>query len=77
MPLYEYQCRQCGSQFELLIRGGEAPECPQCQSGELDKALSVPAAPVTSAGALPVCGTPAPAPGGCGAPWCGTGRCGL
>ncbi|MEZ5605031.1 MAG: zinc ribbon domain-containing protein [Burkholderiaceae bacterium] len=60
MPIYEYACRQCGHQFETLVRSGSQPECPNCQSSELDKQLSVIAAPVVSGGAA------AAAPGPCG-----------
>jgi putative FmdB family regulatory protein len=74
MPIYEYTCRGCSGQFDLLVRGGELPECPQCGSRELTKELSVPAAPVASTSALPVCSTPPQ--GGCGRPQCGTGGCG-
>ena len=44
MPLYEYQCTQCGQRTEALQRLGEAPlkVCPHC-GGELRKLLSAPA----------------------------------
>ena len=45
MPLYEYVCRDCESQVELLVQGSQQPECPQCGSGQLTKLLSVVAAP--------------------------------
>ena len=73
MPLYEYVCRSCNDQFELLIRGSETPTCPQCSSGQLERLLSVPAAPQAGAKSLPVC-RPRPA-GGCGLPQCGSGGC--
>ena len=73
MPLYEYQCRDCESQFELLIRGSERPHCPHCESGRLDRLLSVPAAHSASAKDLPLC-RPTPS-GGCGLPQCGMGPC--
>ena len=73
MPLYEYACGGCGEQFELLVRSGEEPACPDCGSKKLEKQLSVPAAHVNGGGnSLPVCPPPAR---GCGAPWCGTGGC--
>jgi putative FmdB family regulatory protein len=40
MPLYEYQCRACGDQFEALVRGTAVPSCPACHSGDLEKLLS-------------------------------------
>lgn len=71
MPIYEYACRQCGHQFETLVRSGSQPECPNCRSRELDKQLSVIATPVVSSGATAA----APAPcGSCGHPD-GPGAC--
>jgi putative FmdB family regulatory protein len=40
MPLYEYACRQCGRQSELLIRPGVVPECPDCHGRDLDRLMS-------------------------------------
>jgi putative FmdB family regulatory protein len=73
MPIYEYSCRQCTSDFELLIRGSESPQCPQCGSHELEKQFSVPAAHSASRSRLPICEPPSDA--GCGLPQCGAGRC--
>ncbi|MCX7428258.1 MAG: zinc ribbon domain-containing protein, partial [Planctomycetia bacterium] len=44
MPIYEYVCRDCGHQFEWLVRGEEKPSCPSCGRERLTKQLSVPAA---------------------------------
>ena len=44
MPIYEYACRNCGHQFECLVRGDEKPLCPSCGRSRLTKQLSVPAA---------------------------------
>ncbi len=33
MPLYEFQCAQCGEKTEVLVRSGDradAPRCPVC-----------------------------------------------
>ena len=44
MPLYEYVCRGCDREVEILVRNErETPECPDCGSAELTKLLSVPA----------------------------------
>ena len=44
MPIFEYECRHCGQQFEFLVRtGGADPSCPKCQSTELERLLSIPA----------------------------------
>ena len=40
MPLFEYECRACGRQFEYLTRAGQSPACPSCASAELEKRLS-------------------------------------
>ncbi len=41
MPLFEYQCKSCSHEFELLVRGSETPQCPSCHSESLEKRLSV------------------------------------
>ncbi len=70
MPLYEYLCEACGANLELLVRGGEQPQCSRCGSNRLAKQLSAPAAPVVSGGQLPM-----QQGGNCGRPQCGTGGC--
>ncbi len=40
MPIYEYACRSCESEFELLIRSSTEPACPSCESEDLKKLLS-------------------------------------
>lgn len=40
MPLYEYRCRQCGHQFEVLVRDDVAQSCPACKSAALERLLS-------------------------------------
>lgn len=75
MPLYEYNCHDCSSEFELLVRGDEKPRCPECDSLKLEKLLSVPAAHMAGSRDLPTC-RPVPS-GGCGLPQCGTGGCGM
>ena len=41
MPLYDYDCRTCGHEFEVLIRpGSETPKCTSCGSEELERLLS-------------------------------------
>lgn len=41
MPIFEYTCRQCHHDFEVLVRSSTVPECPSCHSTALDKQLSV------------------------------------
>jgi putative FmdB family regulatory protein len=72
MPIYEYACRSCRTEFELLLRGQEVAECPQCGGRDLDKQFSVIAAPAVRKSSLPISDR---SPGGCGLPQCGNGRC--
>lgn len=41
MPLYEYRCRGCQHEFELLVRAGQIPACPACQATDLERSVSV------------------------------------
>jgi putative FmdB family regulatory protein len=41
MPLYEYVCRDCRHGFEALVLGSDVPTCPRCQTGDLERVLSV------------------------------------
>jgi putative FmdB family regulatory protein len=41
MPLYEFECRGCGQQFEALVRAGTTPVCTKCQSGDLHRLTSM------------------------------------
>ncbi len=73
MPIFEYDCRDCGRHFEVLVRGHEETHCPACSGHNLAKALSTFAvgaggqtattAPV-GAGACGRCGDPR-GPGAC------------
>jgi len=73
MPLFEYECRGCGKQFEYLTRQDQSPSCPACHGVDLQKLLSVFAAqsdsPAKSFKSLP----PEPC-GSCGDPR-GPGSC--
>ena len=78
MPIYEYHCQDCGSDFEKLVRKtGDAVLCPACGDGAKESNLEMRhstfaahanGAPKTAAG---------PRAGGCPAGMCGTpGLCG-
>lgn len=41
MPLFEYCCLECQSEFELLVRGSVVPVCPSCGASSLEKRLSL------------------------------------
>jgi len=70
MPLYEYACRECRREFELLVRGEERPKCPHCESRRLDKLVSAAAGHVAR-GKESTAGMP----DNCGRPQCGAGGC--
>jgi putative FmdB family regulatory protein len=41
MPIYEYRCKKCAHEFEALVLPQKPqPECPECQSADLEKLLS-------------------------------------
>lgn len=44
MPLYEYQCDNCGKTVEIIQKFSDGPpaECPSC-GGEVQRLLSAPA----------------------------------
>lgn len=42
MPIYEYRCRGCAHEFELLVLGRRTPACTACGSEDLEKLISLP-----------------------------------
>ncbi|HEY3827119.1 MAG TPA: zinc ribbon domain-containing protein [Bryobacteraceae bacterium] len=41
MPIYEYHCRQCSNEFELLVlKSSPEPACPACRSQDIEQLLS-------------------------------------
>ena len=74
MPLFEFDCQQCQSRFELLVRESKPLTCPECHSSDLQKLLSLPAAHTghvnQQANELPFASAPC-GRGGCGLPECG------
>lgn len=40
MPIYEYECKDCGKNFEYLVFGSEKPDCPACKSKKINKLMS-------------------------------------
>jgi putative FmdB family regulatory protein len=72
MPIYEYTCKQCGHQFEELVRADEKPTCPACGDSRLERQWSVPAAHVAESSA-----SSCPAKDACGMSHCCGQNCGL
>ncbi len=71
MPIYEYECRGCGSRFEKIVYGKPEPRCPSCDGGDLNRLLSTFAVSSSSGtskartpGACGTCGDPR-GPGSC------------
>jgi putative FmdB family regulatory protein len=52
MPLFDFHCRECNLDFEELVRGSDMPVCPECKSGNVEKRVSMPAAPGRTADLL-------------------------
>jgi len=43
MPIYQYRCRECGAEVELLVRSGsQEPRCVECGSILLEKLIAAP-----------------------------------
>lgn len=46
MPIYDYQCRHCGSEFEELRKLSDSDEdvvCPYCGEKDCERQISLPA----------------------------------
>ncbi len=72
MPLYEYECRECGSRFEQLVLTRHAEiVCQQCGSSKVAQLLSTFA---VGGGSNKSVAEPGPC-GACGAPV--RGSCGM
>lgn len=41
MPLYEYSCKECGAEFELLVRHDTRLICPACKSESIERISSL------------------------------------
>lgn len=82
MPMYDFYCPACRTDFEELVFGDDAPLCPHCGSPATERRVSAPSPLKT--GAFPFKPGPVrPMPpraagpsGGCPGGACGTGGCG-
>jgi putative FmdB family regulatory protein len=53
MPIYEYQCQECGEHFDKFLRSFSAEAdvvCPKCGSREIRKGFSIFASRGTNGG---------------------------
>ena len=80
MPIFEYRCQDCNTQFEVLHKSTvnqEEVSCPECKSTNNKKLISTFSASISSSSsagdscATGSCGLPAPTGG------CASGMCGL
>ena len=75
MPIFEYECKQCRSSFELLMRSDTRIACPSCESERVVRKLSLFAAHMGKpAQAMPPCHSGGR---GCDLGKCGSGFCGV
>lgn len=70
MPIYEFQCEECGKDSEILVRSTDwtGTPCPSCGSTKLTKKLSTFASSMGGGDDVPYCSGN---PSSCGR--CGTG----
>ena len=70
MPIFEYRCKECGENFEVIVNSSSVRTvCKQCGSKKVEQLLSVFAVAGTSSGSASV------ELGPCGA--CGAARRGM
>lgn len=76
MPLYEFNCKKCGRDSEILTASSnwKGTKCPKCGSEQLVKKLSVFATAAAVSGGGGSCEMPACSTGGA---CCGGGMCGM
>ena len=75
MPIYEYHCAKCASDFQLFVRGETVIACPACESRKVERVMSLPARPAGNGGGGPNRSNLGPPSGGQGG-GCGGGGCG-
>ena len=52
MPIYEYLCKSCETNFEMLVRGEMTATCPSCEATDLERLISSPSVHSTSRKAM-------------------------
>jgi putative FmdB family regulatory protein len=68
VPIYEYRCNQCGTEFEKLVHAGSAVVCPSCAASRVTRRLSLFGARVQASPSRPAA---APSGGACCGGGCG------
>jgi len=52
MPIFDFRCKACANNFELLVRSSSVPACPACGSADVEKQISAPPPSGQSAGLI-------------------------
>ncbi|HLA68173.1 MAG TPA: zinc ribbon domain-containing protein [Bacteroidota bacterium] len=76
MPIFDYQCSECGKTYDVFHKVREIVddiECPQCGSKNHKKLMSVPMAAMSSASGRSVSASDDSSGSCC----CGGGACGV
>ena len=69
MPMFEFKCKNCGNEFEKLVRNSRSDtSCPKCKSADTEKQFSSFAVSGFSSGGHSHSG-------GCSCGSCGGGNC--
>ena len=52
MPIYEYECKACGHNFDALQKVSDGPlkKCPECEKSQLQKLVSAPSFKLSGTG---------------------------
>lgn len=69
MPIYEYICRKCKKQSEILVFSGDVISCPVCNCEQMDRIASV----FSFVGNNPHTGEKSSSSNGCSS--CASGNC--
>jgi putative FmdB family regulatory protein len=40
MPIFEYHCKKCDEDFEVLVMGKDRVSCPKCKGKKVSRLLS-------------------------------------
>ncbi len=75
MPIYEYVCSKCASEFEMLVKSSsEKVNCPKCSDSKVQRKLSVFSASVALGSSQSPCSRVESCPSAKGS--CCAGACG-
>jgi putative FmdB family regulatory protein len=74
MPIREYRCETCRTEFEELVFGDSLPPCPACGAGDVRQLMSRCCVHESGGGEFSMPSGQMPASGGCSG--CAGGNCG-